>query len=902
MNPYKKLGKNISIISLGSFASKIISFLFVPFYTAVLQTEEFGIADMITTTFSLILPFFSLEIRAAMMRFALDKAGNQRDILKTGTGIMILSFFVVLLCSPLALLVDVLREYYGLLVFYYLAFMLQSGLAYFVRGIELVKIYAIGGVINIIALVLLNIVFLLGFDWGVFGYLLAYSLAYAISFIYMFISGRIWRLYKGKGGFDKKLAKEMLKYCVPLVPNSISWWVSNSSDKYILSIFCGAALTGVYAVAYKIPSAIHIFITIFYNAWSISAVDDFGSEKTRRFYSDVYNKFLSFMILAAAGMIWWDKLLAKMLYSKDFYQAWKFVPILVIAVVVHGAGSFIGSVYTSAKKTGMILYSTIAGAVVNVVLNFIMIPVWGGFGAALATVISYGVIWIIRMCNARKIMKLDLEVLKLCTASVLLIAQCVVITTDMKGAFWLAGGLCVLICLVFRKFISEFIGVFIRKLTGKKAGEKPGACKRELGTGGREFETDNIDSVEKSLKKVGIVTYCTARNYGSVLQSVALQTVIKNKGFQPETIIQVLPKAGFFTRICGLLAPERWYSLSDRIRKAVGKRKSRESLGKIARFKEEKIQIKYIKDFSEIIQEEYGCFVAGSDQIWSTLKKEQSCLYTLTFVNESKKKYSYAASIGPTRFTLEQKQEFKGFLSDFAGISVREEAAKSVIEEIIGKEIHRHLDPVFLVGRPFWESLAVTSRDYSKSSSEVSCGSEEKQREFIFIYQLRPDKSLLKAAKCIAKEKNLDIIYISMQYVSEKGVRTITDAGVEEFLGYIKNAKYVITNSFHGTALSMIFHKKFLSFAVAETGYRAGEILELAGLKNHLIGSFDRSTKGMCVDNNRSLDYKEKNRHNYCEIKDILDEEINYDTVEEALRIYKDQSLKYLDNVLESMR
>lgn len=462
VNPYKKLGKNISIISLGSFASKIISFLFVPFYTAVLQTEEFGIADMITTTFSLILPFFSLEIRAAMLRFALDKAGNHSDILKTGTVIMFISFLVVLLCSPVALLVDELRGYYALLLFYYLAFMMQSGLAYYVQGIELIKIYAIGGVINVLALVVLNIVFLLGFKWGVFGYLLAYSLAYAVSFVYMFISGKIWRYYKGKGWFHKKLAGEMLRYCVPLMPNSISWWISNSSDKYVLSLFCGPAVTGIYAVAYKIPSAIHIFITIFYNAWSISAVDDFGSEKTRQFYSDVYNKFLSFMILAAAGMIWWDKLLAKILYSRDFYQAWKFVPVLVLAVVVHGAGSFLGSVYTSAKRTGIILYSTIAGAVVNVALNFAMIPVWGTYGAALATLISYGVIWIIRMCNARKIMKLDLKAAELLTAGGCLVLQSVLITMDVKGAFFAAGGIFIVICIIFRRFLSEILHVFLK--------------------------------------------------------------------------------------------------------------------------------------------------------------------------------------------------------------------------------------------------------------------------------------------------------------------------------------------------------------------------------------------------------------------------------------------------------
>ena len=109
----------------------------------------------------------------------------------------------------------------------------------------------------------------------------------------MFFAGKVWRIYGKGAGFDKNLAKEMLRYAIPMMPNSLSWWISNSSDKYIVTWFCGTAVTGIYSVAYKMPSMISVVVQIFYNAWSISAVDGFGSEETLKFYNSIYKKYIA---------------------------------------------------------------------------------------------------------------------------------------------------------------------------------------------------------------------------------------------------------------------------------------------------------------------------------------------------------------------------------------------------------------------------------------------------------------------------------------------------------------------------------------------------------------------------------------------------------------------------------
>ena len=405
MASYKKLGKNIISLTIGSFASKLLSFFFVPFYTSILSTKEYGTADLITTTVSLLFPFFSLIICESMMRFAQEKTEDKEQIFSIGMWVSGIGFIILLICSPLLLLISSLKSYWILVVLYYFAYSLNSNIGYFVRGIEKVVTYSIGGIINTFITVFLNILFLLYFKIGVLGYLLSFIIANIVAAFYMMISAKIYT-YKYRK-IDKQLLHRMLKYSLPMIPNSASWWISNSSDKYILTFFIGVAANGIYSVAYKIPTIISMLTSIFSTAWRLSAVEEFGTEESRKFYSDVFDMYITITLCASSGLMLINKPLAHFLYSKDFYQAWKFVPILLISAVIHAYADFFGTLYTSAMKTKMLFYSTVSGALGNIILNFILIPKLGGLGAAIATMISYLIVFVVRLIHSRSIMRLN---------------------------------------------------------------------------------------------------------------------------------------------------------------------------------------------------------------------------------------------------------------------------------------------------------------------------------------------------------------------------------------------------------------------------------------------------------------------------------------------------------------
>ena len=197
------------------------------------------------------------------------------------------------------------------------------------------------------------------------------------------------------GNFSNE-EKILTKYSVPLISNSIAWWVNNASDRYIVVFFCGLAENGIYSVATKIPSILNIFQVIFNQAWSLSAVRDFDPDDRDGFFANTYRAYNCGMVILCSIIISSDKLLAKFLYAKDFYVAWKYVPWLTIAILFGAISGYIGGFFTAVKDSKIFAKSTIYGAVTNIVLNLILTPIIGVLGASVATAISYFEVWALR--------------------------------------------------------------------------------------------------------------------------------------------------------------------------------------------------------------------------------------------------------------------------------------------------------------------------------------------------------------------------------------------------------------------------------------------------------------------------------------------------------------------------
>lgn len=208
--------------------------------------------------------------------------------------------------------------------------------------------------------------------------------------------------------------------------NALAWWLNNASDRYILTFFCGTAINGIYAVSYKIPTILSTIQTIFYNAWSISAITEFDKDDRDGFIGNIYTIYSGISFIACSVIIMCNIFLARILYAKDFFDAWKFVPVLLTGTVFNGIALFEGCIFTAVKKTREVSNTTLVGAAINTVLNLLLIPFIGALGAAIATMVGYAIIWIVRTKRMLKIVAIKVNWSKQLTMMIALIVQSIV--------------------------------------------------------------------------------------------------------------------------------------------------------------------------------------------------------------------------------------------------------------------------------------------------------------------------------------------------------------------------------------------------------------------------------------------------------------------------------------------
>lgn len=468
MGKWKKLGTNVVLMSIGSIGSKLITFLMVALYTAVLSTQDYGIADLIFTTVNLLAPILSLTISESILRFALDKDTDNKQVFTIGMTVNLVGCLLLLCFSPLLFFIPSLKPYAGYFILYYISYTFYNSILSFTNGIGKVSIYTISSILQTIVLVISNLVGLLIIKAGISGYLLSYAISYFFGSACLLFGGREFRYWQSPNNIKKSDLSKMIKYSLPMIPNTISWWISNSSDKYMLTAICGVAVNGIYSVAYKIPTIMSVVFSIFMSAWRLSAVDDFGSKESQSFYSSVYRKIEGGMVIVAAGLILFNKFLAGIMFSKEFYVAWMYVPILVIAFLLHGLGEFFGSVYTSARQTSVLFYSSLSGAIGNILLNALLIPFVGALGAAIATALSYLIILTFRIIHSRKILPIKINYLHSISTFILLVIMSIIQTIDMKHATLICIVIFVAILMIEMKLIVSNLKAVTYKIFSKR--------------------------------------------------------------------------------------------------------------------------------------------------------------------------------------------------------------------------------------------------------------------------------------------------------------------------------------------------------------------------------------------------------------------------------------------------
>ena len=404
---YKALASNTVIFAIGNILVKLISFFLMPLYTSVLTTEQYGVAELLNNTIEIVLPLATLCIVEALYRFSIDENANHSELFVNSLFITIIGDVVVVLAS----LVWYLFFGYSYALHFGLLFVTTTFYkltCQFARGLGHVKRYALYGVINSLILVLSNVILLVGFKGGIAAYILSFSIGYGVSGVIALFLSREYKFIK-LNQFNLEKLKKMLSYSLPSIPNMLSWWVNSLSDRYIVLLFWGSGVTGLYTAASKLPAMINLVTSIFQQAWQYSTATEIESKDSDVFFTNIFRGYAYLCMLVCSFLIIINKTICKILLQTDFYMSWKFVPLLLLAATFGCIATYFGTFYNAIKNNKMLMISTIVGAGGNIILNFILIPQLGGMGAAIATAISYFIIMIIRMIDVCKFVNIQIN-------------------------------------------------------------------------------------------------------------------------------------------------------------------------------------------------------------------------------------------------------------------------------------------------------------------------------------------------------------------------------------------------------------------------------------------------------------------------------------------------------------
>lgn len=467
---YTRLLSNTVLFGISTFSSKVLSFLLTRLYTGVLEQGSFGVVDLITSSANLLIPLVSLGISNAVIRFGLEKGVSKKGVFTGGLFAIFSGFLILLALYPVAGRVALISDYVVLLYIYVLVSCLRTLACQFVRAQLYTRLYAIDGILSTAYTVGFNILFLVYLDMGPTGYLLAIICADALSTIGLTIVAKLWK-YAGFRGFDRRLYKQMLKYSLPLVPAMMFWWITNASDRFFIAYMKGPEMNGLYAAAYKVPSIVALLSTIFTEAWQLSAVTDGQDEGRHDFFSKIFGVLMAISFVVGGGLILGGKMVMRVLVAPGYFEAWRFIPLLIVATIFSCFVQFFNSVYMVAKESNRSLFTMMIGAIANLILNWIMIPKFGPNGASFATLISYIIVFIIRVVDSRKYIRVNVAPAKLAANTVLILTQAFIMIYQVD--YWMIWCSLLLVIMAVINFVPLFSGV--RQLVFGRRSNKRGS-------------------------------------------------------------------------------------------------------------------------------------------------------------------------------------------------------------------------------------------------------------------------------------------------------------------------------------------------------------------------------------------------------------------------------------------
>lgn len=403
MSREKNLAKNTIIITIGKICTQLITFFLLPLYTGILSTEEYGTVDLLNTLISLLLPIVTFQVEQAVFRELIEVRGKKdKESRIISSAVITVIFQCIVYLIIFALISPFINNHYKFfLATNVVANIFLSLLLQIARGFGDNKKYAFASFISALSTIIFNVLFLVVIKLGANGMLLGTMLGQIVATIYLFISLKLYKYLKAKD-YKKEVIKSLWKYSLPLIPNAISWWVFNASDRVIASAFLGVDQNGILAASLKFSAVFITFYNIFNMSWTESISIAIKDDDVSDYFNRMFNIVLRLFTALAIGMIACMPFVFPIMINEKFSAGYGLVPISIIGSLFNVVVGLISVIYVAEKNTKAIASTSIVSAVINIIVHLALIKFIGLYAAVISTFVAFFVMSIYRLMDASK--------------------------------------------------------------------------------------------------------------------------------------------------------------------------------------------------------------------------------------------------------------------------------------------------------------------------------------------------------------------------------------------------------------------------------------------------------------------------------------------------------------------
>lgn len=474
MDKNKELAKNTIIIIIGKICTQFVSFFLLPLYTAYLETGDLGTVDLLNTYISLLVPIVTLQLENAAFRFLIDVRDDEEAKTRIITSVFKYIIIHIIVYSiiylTIANYINVAYKYF--LLSNVIVCILSSIMLQISRGLGDNKTYSEGSVIAGTLAVILNVFLIAILKFGAYGILISNLIANIICFLFILVKLKVYKYIRFKKDKSNKTIKEMYRYSMPMIPNSISWWIVNASDRTIISSLISVSANGIYSVANKFSG---IFITIYnlFNlSWTESASMHINDNDRDEFFSNTINNMFKFFSSICIGIIACLPLIFSDLVKGDYIEAYSYIPILMVATLFNVVVGLYSVIYIAKKETKEVAKTSVMAAIINIVTNLLLVKKIGLYAAAFSTAIAYFAMMIFRYFDVKKYLNINIKMSTIISTVVMLIIT--IVSYYIKNIMLSCLVLFVTIIFVIvcnKTFIIEFIEAISKRMKGSNKNE-----------------------------------------------------------------------------------------------------------------------------------------------------------------------------------------------------------------------------------------------------------------------------------------------------------------------------------------------------------------------------------------------------------------------------------------------